>query len=765
MREDPPKKLIELLRRLGLEDRSKIRRAARYARRLARDLPLFESVWVDAMVHAGLLRPFQAQRINQGDGDSLAVGPFVLQRPLSPLGYVDCFAARDRQDQTCVQLAIVSNTPADVDEISVQLSQLAVRHQRVDAAGVLPIKHVGAGQERVWAACPMVEGETVAQRMTRGGRFPADIVLRIASRMTAAMVALHSAGIVHGDLRASSLLVDARGDVHLPLAGLRAVVRPHEGFAFADLQSEAYDGVAPEQIRDAAPMSVATDLYGCGAVWWHMLAGRPPTAGGNTLAKLQTTVAGEIDDVRRWAFDTPDGLALLIADSLQTEPERRPRSADELAARLRECSMSARISGRTTLARQAATARFARRPSRRRLAVCAGLAASITLAAAATWPLWRRLAPSPPAGIGPTTAVVAKSDLGEPSAALGEDASRVPLLPKVSPPKTLLPIQPGQTPLDRLMLSTDGPLDRLGAEAGQTVCGLAGERPTIVVPTTGLIVDREDIVFRNVDFLWQAGRRGQGSQSSATGEALAIVRLEADRASFHGCTFKADVGRTTRLGESAASQSGLPVAIRWIGAPKVGDEPGFVTGRLRVDESVFRHVRLGVDCNLRGAVGVGMHNTLHLGPGPLLRLQRWPTQEDPTAITFSHVTLREAEALIESVGETKPDDLGRLTIEAVNCALQPRSGLLLFTTATDPQAMLPTVRWTGEGALLCGDAPVAVWQAGGGLRTLDDSAMKIAGLIRDKVQFVGTASGPSSSSRLVRWQAPVRSTDPPGILK
>jgi len=86
MRETPPQNLIEHLQKLQLASDQQVRGMYGRVRRLARDLPLFESVWVDALAQARILTPFQAAQLNAGRGDSLRVGPYVLCQSLAEPG-------------------------------------------------------------------------------------------------------------------------------------------------------------------------------------------------------------------------------------------------------------------------------------------------------------------------------------------------------------------------------------------------------------------------------------------------------------------------------------------------------------------------------------------------------------------------------------------------------------------------------------------------------------------------------------------------------
>jgi len=75
--EQPPQPLVDLLSRLGLATSADVERMRRRVRRLARDLPVFESVWVDALAQARVITPYQAAEINAGRGERLAIGPYV----------------------------------------------------------------------------------------------------------------------------------------------------------------------------------------------------------------------------------------------------------------------------------------------------------------------------------------------------------------------------------------------------------------------------------------------------------------------------------------------------------------------------------------------------------------------------------------------------------------------------------------------------------------------------------------------------------------
>ena len=73
MPELPPVELVATLERLGVASGELVARMGRRVGRLAKDLPRFDSVWIDALAQARVLTPFQAAELNAGRGNSLRV--------------------------------------------------------------------------------------------------------------------------------------------------------------------------------------------------------------------------------------------------------------------------------------------------------------------------------------------------------------------------------------------------------------------------------------------------------------------------------------------------------------------------------------------------------------------------------------------------------------------------------------------------------------------------------------------------------------------
>jgi len=801
MREPPPAHLIALLEQLELASAGDLHRVARRVGRLARDLPQFESVWIDALAQARVLTPFQAAELNAGRGESLRIGPYLLHGSLGRPGYAAWYRARRADSRPPirrgtfvhhrweVRLVVAEKTSDRAEEIFGRLEALAAASAELRCEQLVPITEAGIDGQRIWAASPWVEGRTAAEWLVHNGRLPPEAVLEIARAMLAGLVRLQQAGLCHGDVSTASLMLTDAGGVVLLEPGLRAILRPEEGYAHADLLPEAYDCLAPERITEGTPPTIAGDVYACGCVWWQMLCGRPPLSGGDSLGKLRAVQAAKVPDVRRLAPEVPSELGAAVAACLEREPGRRPESIERLAAML----------GPRTPAGKRALARCLSGPVRspgrwagsapangrfsRGTGWPAATAGCLLAAAAIVWSIWHFglaqpepgaetvahvsparkggvagaaetfAAPGPPGpgyrktetsarpGPGPPGPGYQRSGYGRTVAERGVVAAdyQAELSPSETPP----------TGPEDLVLASDGPLriQSLRLRAGQCVRGIQGKRPLVMVPPTGLVVDVDDVRFENVDFVWD--------HPSQAADA-ALVHLRSARAEFRGCQFR-----------SARRLPAPPVAVRWT-HPADSDNVEFSlpSGRVRLRDCVLRGVGAGVECQTRGALAVELVNTLQLGGGPLLRLDHCPRPDEPVLIALQRVTLRGGGPVLECRCQATDEQPGEISIQAAGCAFVPKPGgtLLLFAGSESPERILGSIRWTGQGSLVSPEAVIAAWGLpDGGQRALEEEAVSIDGLVRSRVDFAGSADAGAAASRVIRWQAPLQSTDPPGI--
>src|SRR6266705_2243129 len=195
----------------------------------------------------------------------------------------------------------------------------------------------------------------------------------------------HERGILHRDIKPGNILIDAEGEPHLTDFGLARLVETESTLTrtMEVLGTPSY--MAPEQARGQnEQLTGATDVYGLGAVFYQLLTGHPPFAGGTTYETVRLVLEREPRSPRLWNPKIDRDLATICLKCLEKDPKRRYSSALALAEDLERW-----LKHEPILARR--TGIFARgKKWVQRNPTSALLAASlIGLAAAGAWIVWK----------------------------------------------------------------------------------------------------------------------------------------------------------------------------------------------------------------------------------------------------------------------------------------------------------------------------------------------------------------------------------------
>lgn len=190
--------------------------------------------------------------------------------------------------------------PSGVDFVAEARRLARVRHPNVLAVHGASYHEARAGLWTDW-----IDGETLSARLARSGPLSGDELLRVLRELAEALAAVHEAGLVHGDVKASNVMLDGQGRVVLMDFGA-GFESSGEGTAIS-AGTPRY--MAPE-IEAGGPATLAVDLYAFG-VLAHLLA---------------TNRYPDCNSLR--GTSCPRGLRLLIARLLDRDPLARPRTQE-----------------------------------------------------------------------------------------------------------------------------------------------------------------------------------------------------------------------------------------------------------------------------------------------------------------------------------------------------------------------------------------------------------------------------------------------------
>jgi serine/threonine-protein kinase len=187
----------------------------------------------------------------------------------------------------------------------------------------------------------LLEGQTLAERLRRGGALPPLEAAGIAAAVADSLDAAHHAGIIHRDVKPSNIMLTPDGGVKVMDFGIAAAREAHAAAGQQRLATASY--APPERIRGGRA-SPAGDLYSLGVVLYELLTGRPPFLAGTTEQLLRAHLEAAPRPVRDLVFWVPPEIAAVCEAALAKDPAGRPASAGVLAAQLRAAGRAAQAS-------------------------------------------------------------------------------------------------------------------------------------------------------------------------------------------------------------------------------------------------------------------------------------------------------------------------------------------------------------------------------------------------------------------------------------
>lgn len=222
---------------------------------------------------------------------------------------------------------------------------------RVDHPGICTIYDAGVDGDVHFIAMRFLEGETLRQRISarrreaaeqgpspRGPGSPGHVeeVARLVEKTARALHVAHEAGIVHRDIKPSNIVVSEALEptiVDFGLAGSEEVVRT-ELTVSGWLGTAAY--MSPEQLSTTrSVVDRRSDIYSLGVTLYEALTLEPPFRASTRLAMCRQIVQGAPPGCRKRNSLVSRDLETVVRTAMETDPEHRYRTAEELADDLR----------------------------------------------------------------------------------------------------------------------------------------------------------------------------------------------------------------------------------------------------------------------------------------------------------------------------------------------------------------------------------------------------------------------------------------------
>ncbi len=715
------KNLRETLVRLNLCSDRDFRRSRRIVRKLARGIPAFDFVWIDALVQLGSLTPYQAKILQSASPEQLCIGPCVLLERLGSGHDSDTYRARGPRGELFA-LKRLRTLGDERPQVVATLRDAVEKTRGLESPYVVAPHALVEQAGSIAVLSRFLAGPSCRELLVRRGRFAPEIVAEIGRQLAHGCASLEARTLLHGQIHLDNVRITTAGHAVLVDAGIGTAL--DRGVLIRDdVPPDAYDAVAPERIGTGSPPTTSSEIYAFGCLLWQMLAGRPPFPTADPLAKLAAHQSRGMPDVRTIAPDTPANLAEAVRACTQADPAQRPATFVAIARRFG----AAKPSGTQTLARflrrfdgaappdQLTLERPARFPT-----AAVGLLVFVLSGAAlflarhgATAELLKMDSPRPSHATVKTASRSADDDLPR-----VESPARTAEAPRTQHARSTQPLPPPNA--DGVIELADGPYE---AETVRYVGDLL-IRGRTAQPATILVDDRPlELGCRKLSLEYVI------VQSAATSSSPALVQVRSQELAIRDCAFVAP-GHAEEPGHG---ETGATVV--WTAAPARDPD----AGRIRLTNTVFATSRTALRCASPPS-RIELENCLKLGGGMLDFDERSAERDLP--LVAQHVTLRQAAWLCRlargSNGKVVGGQLHLVVRNSVFDLAGPGAALIRVMSPSQPSGHGRPVLITGADSIIRPEIPVLGWSKPGTdtVTAVDARGLAVEGLTVGDFQFI-----------------------------
>jgi serine/threonine-protein kinase len=264
-----------------------------------------------------------------GVGDVLD-GRYRLERHLGSGGMGAVWAARHLGTNRPVALKILRGDLRSSAEARQRFQLEARVLSGIEHPNLVPVRDLFDDHGAPVLAMDLLVGESLGERLSRGGRIELGKVARLIGGALAAIQTAHEDGVIHRDLKPDNfyLVSGAGGDETLLVLdfGIAKLVEENPEQVAITGKGEVLGTppyMAPEQLRGESDLDRRVDVWALGVILYECLSGRRPFTGERFAQFHERVTRGERDPISEAAPDLPRDVIALIERMLTVDRDAR----------------------------------------------------------------------------------------------------------------------------------------------------------------------------------------------------------------------------------------------------------------------------------------------------------------------------------------------------------------------------------------------------------------------------------------------------------
>ena len=210
---------------------------------------------------------------------------------------------------------------------------------RLRHPNIVPLYDSGDADGVLYFVMPYEDGPSLRARLDTGEQLSVAERVSTLRDLARALAYAHEQGVVHRDVKPDNVMLSGGAAVVTDF-GISKAVSVAQGGAAASTLTQSGSGIgtpaymAPEQAVGDPSTDHRADIYSFGCLAYELFAGTPPFHGMPMHQVIAAHVGTKPAPVEGVGREVPAGVAALIGQCLEKDPDARPQSARELLARL-----------------------------------------------------------------------------------------------------------------------------------------------------------------------------------------------------------------------------------------------------------------------------------------------------------------------------------------------------------------------------------------------------------------------------------------------
>jgi tetratricopeptide (TPR) repeat protein len=263
--------------------------------------------------------------------DSALAGRYRVERELGAGGMATVFLAEDLKHHREVAIKVLRPELAANLGAERFLREIEIA-ARLSHPHILPLHDSGGEGDVLYYVMPFVDGQSLRDRLAKGGALPIDESRRIIREVADALAYAHAHGVVHRDIKPENILLSSGHALVTDFGVAKAVSEAASAASLTgtgiSLGTPAY--MAPEQAAADPDVDHRADIYALGVMAYEIIAGVQPFVGATPAQVIAGHLTRAPEPLASHRPSVPPALAGLVARCLEKNPADRWQSADDV---------------------------------------------------------------------------------------------------------------------------------------------------------------------------------------------------------------------------------------------------------------------------------------------------------------------------------------------------------------------------------------------------------------------------------------------------